>query len=157
MRSEIEDISDDISRDHGRLRTVRAVRPAPSEITSFLSYLSYPTNSSHRLRSCFLTTISLASLTAIMPNTAPNPPVLFSFSNPGELTDALANFIVRAQKEAVEKKGRLDAGHHEEDQEAGQKGQSHDDEEGDDASVEHGGIPGLDGHDATLAQERRTR
>ena len=42
-----------------------------------------------------------------MPNTAPNPPVLFSFSNPGELTDALANFIIRAQKEAVEKKGRF--------------------------------------------------
>ncbi|TBU49714.1 6-phosphogluconolactonase [Dichomitus squalens] len=42
-----------------------------------------------------------------MPHTAPNPPVLFSFPSSAELTDALANFIVKAQKEAVEKKGRF--------------------------------------------------
>ncbi|OSX67735.1 hypothetical protein POSPLADRAFT_1038149 [Postia placenta MAD-698-R-SB12] len=42
-----------------------------------------------------------------MPATAPSPPVLHSFATSHELCDALAHFIIKAQKEAVEKKGRF--------------------------------------------------
>ncbi|KIP11510.1 hypothetical protein PHLGIDRAFT_63885 [Phlebiopsis gigantea 11061_1 CR5-6] len=38
---------------------------------------------------------------------APSAPILCSFSNPDELVDSLAQFIVKAQKEAVQKKGRF--------------------------------------------------
>ncbi|PCH33454.1 6-phosphogluconolactonase [Wolfiporia cocos MD-104 SS10] len=42
-----------------------------------------------------------------MPNTTPHPPVLCSFATSTELCDAVAHFIIKAQKEAVEKKGRF--------------------------------------------------
>ena len=38
---------------------------------------------------------------------APSAPILFSFSNPDELVESLAHFIIKAQKEAVQKKGRF--------------------------------------------------
>lgn len=47
------------------------------------------------------------SATLTMPATAPSPPVLHSFPTSHELCDALAHFIIKAQKEAVEKKGRF--------------------------------------------------
>ena len=34
-------------------------------------------------------------------------PILYSFSNPSELVESLASFIVKAQREAIEKKGRF--------------------------------------------------
>jgi 6-phosphogluconolactonase len=37
----------------------------------------------------------------------PSPPVLYSFNDPNELTEKLADFIVKAQTEAVSKKGRF--------------------------------------------------
>jgi 6-phosphogluconolactonase len=37
----------------------------------------------------------------------PSPPVLYSFDSQNELTDRLADFIVKAQTEAVNKKGRF--------------------------------------------------
>ena len=42
-----------------------------------------------------------------MPTSAPSPPILYSFSSSTELCDALADFIIKAQKEAIEKKGRF--------------------------------------------------
>ncbi|OJT12594.1 hypothetical protein TRAPUB_10835 [Trametes pubescens] len=42
-----------------------------------------------------------------MPHSAPAAPVLHTFPGIGELQTALANFIVRAQKESIEKKGRF--------------------------------------------------
>ncbi|KAI0786013.1 6-phosphogluconolactonase [Abortiporus biennis] len=42
-----------------------------------------------------------------MPHHAPSAPILYSFSNPEELVDALSHFIVKAQKEAVEKRGKF--------------------------------------------------
>ncbi|KAI0670094.1 6-phosphogluconolactonase [Trametes maxima] len=42
-----------------------------------------------------------------MPHSAPAAPVLCTFANNDELQTALANFIVRAQKESIEKKGRF--------------------------------------------------
>ena len=42
-----------------------------------------------------------------MPHGPPAPPTLFSFPNSDELVDGLAQFIIRAQREAVEKKGRF--------------------------------------------------
>lgn len=42
-----------------------------------------------------------------MPNTAPSPPVLCVFPTSAELVDGLAQFIIKAQKESVEKKGRF--------------------------------------------------
>lgn len=38
---------------------------------------------------------------------APSAPVLCAFSDPDALVDALAQFIIKAQKEAVQKKGRF--------------------------------------------------
>lgn len=38
---------------------------------------------------------------------APSAPILHSFSNPEELIESLAFFIIKAQKEAVQKKGRF--------------------------------------------------
>ncbi|OBZ78907.1 putative 6-phosphogluconolactonase [Grifola frondosa] len=37
----------------------------------------------------------------------PAPPVLFSFPSSAQLTDALAQFIIKSQKESIEKKGRF--------------------------------------------------
>lgn len=42
-----------------------------------------------------------------MPTSAPSPPVLYSFPSSVELSDGLAHFIIKAQKEAIEKKGRF--------------------------------------------------
>ncbi|KAI0932442.1 hypothetical protein AcW1_000435 [Taiwanofungus camphoratus] len=42
-----------------------------------------------------------------MPHAAPSPPVLCSFSSSTELCDALAHFIIKAQKESIEKKGKF--------------------------------------------------
>lgn len=42
-----------------------------------------------------------------MPHSAPAAPVLLTFPGIGELQSALASFIVRAQKESIEKKGRF--------------------------------------------------
>ncbi|KZT06374.1 6-phosphogluconolactonase [Laetiporus sulphureus 93-53] len=39
--------------------------------------------------------------------TSPSPPILYSFSTSKELSDAVAHFIVKAQKESIEKKGRF--------------------------------------------------
>ena len=38
---------------------------------------------------------------------APSAPILCSFSNPDELIESLAQFIIKAQKEAIQKKGRF--------------------------------------------------
>jgi len=38
---------------------------------------------------------------------APSAPVLCTFSNPDELVDSLAQFIIKAQKESIQKKGRF--------------------------------------------------
>jgi len=38
---------------------------------------------------------------------APSAPVVYSFSNPEELVESLAQFIIKAQKESIEKKGRF--------------------------------------------------
>lgn len=38
---------------------------------------------------------------------APNGPVLVSFPSPNALVDALAAFIVKAQKDSLDKKGRF--------------------------------------------------
>ncbi|KAJ3736986.1 hypothetical protein DFJ43DRAFT_1048680 [Lentinula guzmanii] len=37
----------------------------------------------------------------------PNPPVIHSFASPEVLTSSLASFVVKAQKEAIDKKGRF--------------------------------------------------
>lgn len=37
----------------------------------------------------------------------PSPPVLYSFESPNELSEKLAAFIAKAQKEAIDKKGRF--------------------------------------------------
>ncbi|GBE78162.1 6-phosphogluconolactonase [Sparassis latifolia] len=42
-----------------------------------------------------------------MPAHAPAPPVLCSFTSSAALGDALAHFIIKAQKESIEKKGRF--------------------------------------------------
>lgn len=42
-----------------------------------------------------------------MPHGLPQPPVIYSFPTSGELIDALSQFIIKTQKEAVEKKGRF--------------------------------------------------
>jgi 6-phosphogluconolactonase len=42
-----------------------------------------------------------------MAHQPPSPPVLFSFQDPDHLVDALAQFIVKAQKESIDKKGRF--------------------------------------------------
>lgn len=38
---------------------------------------------------------------------APSAPILCSFSNPDELVDSLAQFIIKSQKEALQKKGKF--------------------------------------------------
>ena len=38
---------------------------------------------------------------------APCAPILCSFSNPDELVESLAHFIIKAQKEAISKKGKF--------------------------------------------------
>jgi 6-phosphogluconolactonase len=38
---------------------------------------------------------------------APSAPVVCSFANPDELIESLAQFIIKAQKESVQKKGRF--------------------------------------------------
>ncbi|KAH9921927.1 6-phosphogluconolactonase [Epithele typhae] len=42
-----------------------------------------------------------------MSHAAPNPPVLCSFPSSAELMESLARFILKAQKESIEKKGRF--------------------------------------------------
>lgn len=42
-----------------------------------------------------------------MPNTAPSAPVLYSFPTNAKLLDGLATFILKAQKESIDKKGRF--------------------------------------------------
>ncbi|KAF7306706.1 6-phosphogluconolactonase [Mycena indigotica] len=42
-----------------------------------------------------------------MAHPAPHPPILYSFPDAGSLVSSLASFILKAQKEAVEKKGRF--------------------------------------------------
>lgn len=42
-----------------------------------------------------------------MPNGPPSDPILFSFANTSELIDALAVFVIKAQKDAIEKKARF--------------------------------------------------
>ena len=42
-----------------------------------------------------------------MVHNTPSPPVLCAFPSSTELVDALAQFILKAQKESVEKKGRF--------------------------------------------------
>ena len=42
-----------------------------------------------------------------MPHTVPNAPVLYVFPSSTELVDGLAQFIAKAQKESIEKKGRF--------------------------------------------------
>jgi 6-phosphogluconolactonase len=37
----------------------------------------------------------------------PSPPTLYSFANPDGVVNALADFIIKAQKDAVEKKDRF--------------------------------------------------
>ena len=37
----------------------------------------------------------------------PSAPVVYSFSNPEELIESLAHFIIKAQKESIQKKGRF--------------------------------------------------
>lgn len=41
-----------------------------------------------------------------MPNSA-SKPIVYSFSSTAELSDALASFIIKAQKESIDKKGRF--------------------------------------------------
>lgn len=41
-----------------------------------------------------------------MPHT-PSAPVVCTFSNPEELVESLAQFIVKAQKESIQKKGKF--------------------------------------------------
>ena len=38
---------------------------------------------------------------------APSAPVVCSFSNPDELVESLAQFIIKAQKESIQKKGKF--------------------------------------------------
>ncbi|KAI1797697.1 6-phosphogluconolactonase [Ganoderma leucocontextum] len=42
-----------------------------------------------------------------MPNSGPSAPVLYSFPTNTELVDSLATFILKAQKESIDKKGRF--------------------------------------------------
>lgn len=42
-----------------------------------------------------------------MPHGPPAPPILYSFPTSDELIDSLAQFVIKAQKDAVEKKGRF--------------------------------------------------
>ena len=42
-----------------------------------------------------------------MAHHSPAPPTLFSFQDTDSLKDALAQFIVKAQREAIDKKGRF--------------------------------------------------
>ena len=42
-----------------------------------------------------------------MPNTPPSAPVLYSFPTNAKLLDGLATFILKAQKESIQKKGRF--------------------------------------------------
>lgn len=42
-----------------------------------------------------------------MPGGPPAPPILYSFPTGDQLIESLAHFIVKAQKEAVDKKGRF--------------------------------------------------
>ncbi|KAF8649743.1 hypothetical protein AX16_005513 [Volvariella volvacea WC 439] len=42
-----------------------------------------------------------------MAHPAPNPPILYSFPTSDHIVDGLASFIVKAQKEATERKGRF--------------------------------------------------
>jgi 6-phosphogluconolactonase len=38
---------------------------------------------------------------------APNPSIVYSFPTPDDLVDPLATFILKAQKEAIDKKGKF--------------------------------------------------
>lgn len=40
-------------------------------------------------------------------NSSPTQPIVYSFNSVDDIVDSLAKFIVKAQKDAVEKKGRF--------------------------------------------------
>lgn len=42
-----------------------------------------------------------------MPPQPPAPPVFYSFENPAKLVDSLANFVIKAQNDAVDKRGKF--------------------------------------------------
>jgi 6-phosphogluconolactonase len=42
-----------------------------------------------------------------MPPQPPAPPVFYSFPDTSKLVDSLANFVVKAQKDAIEKRGKF--------------------------------------------------
>jgi 6-phosphogluconolactonase len=42
-----------------------------------------------------------------MSHPAPSAPIFIAFPNVDELSDALAQFVLKAQKESIEKKGRF--------------------------------------------------
>lgn len=42
-----------------------------------------------------------------MPPQPPAPPVFYSFPEGSQLVDSLANFVVKAQKDAIEKRGKF--------------------------------------------------
>ena len=58
----------------------------------------------------FLPTTNLLYLTASnmsISHPAPNPSIVYSFPTPDDLVDPLAAFILKAQKEAIDKKGKF--------------------------------------------------
>ncbi len=42
-----------------------------------------------------------------MPSQPPAPPVFYSFPSPSKLVDSLANFVVKAQNDAIDKRGKF--------------------------------------------------
>ncbi len=56
--------------------------------------------------SCLLTTTTPIP-TQAMPNSPPTAPVLYSFPTDTELVNGLATFILKAQKESIDKNGRF--------------------------------------------------
>ena len=78
---------------------------ASSIIHSHTVLLSYSYTHPHRL---FVNNLSQSpTISTKMPHGPPHEPILYSFSSTNELVDSLAHFIIKAQKEAVEKKGRF--------------------------------------------------
>ncbi|KAG9314664.1 hypothetical protein JVU11DRAFT_5469 [Chiua virens] len=55
----------------------------------------------------FLVDALVLSVFPEMHRQPPNPPVLFSFPNTAQLTTALAAFVIKAQRDSIEKKGRF--------------------------------------------------
>jgi 6-phosphogluconolactonase len=52
-------------------------------------------------------TRSLTLTATTMIGGAPSPPVLYSFPTSDELISSLADFVVKTQKDAIDKKGRF--------------------------------------------------